>query len=95
MGLGREVHNRIGPELRKHALDRRTVTDVSLNEAVVLTTRHHPQRLQIPRIGQLIQIQNTETARLEQMPNHRRTDEPRTTCYDYTFHCTPLPIHHP
>ena len=58
MALGRKVHHRARPVLGQQSRQQRRVADVALHEHIARVPVQTRQRLRVPRIGQLVQIQH-------------------------------------
>src|SRR5262245_5669294 len=76
MALGGEVDDDVRIEDLESTFERETVADVSLNEAVPLVTRDGIERAQVAGVGQLVEVQHAMIARLDQVSDERRADEP-------------------
>ncbi len=52
MGLGRQVHDRLGLEAREHGADGGLVDDIGVDELIAAVGRDAGQRLQVAGVGQ-------------------------------------------
>ena len=80
------MHHDIGAVVGKHPVQRRTIPDIDLLEAIERRLRHHRHILEIGRIGQAIEVHHLMTPRNRQ-PHHGRSDE-AGTAGDKKFHVT-------
>ncbi|MNC00260.1 hypothetical protein D3C75_475820 [compost metagenome] len=70
MGFGRQVHYRCGLKLAKHHIERSTVADIYLIEAIAWRIGHRSQRLEIASIGKFVEVGDLCGSVSEQVANH-------------------------
>ena len=79
MGLGRQVHDRLGLEAREHGADGGLVDDIGLDELIAAVGRDAGQRLQVAGVGQFVQVEHFVLGVLNQVADQGRADETGTT----------------
>ncbi|MNZ86156.1 hypothetical protein D3C78_1049720 [compost metagenome] len=78
MGLGGQVHHRIGLALAEHSLDFKTVADIDLLEGVTLAGTSFGQGFEVTSVGQLVEVDHAVASIVDDVTNDRRTDEAGT-----------------
>src|SRR5208282_3705874 len=89
MGFCREVENGIGVELPQQRKHRLPITNISPAKRVSRARLDWPQRPQVRRIGQLINVKNRGVQLADKQPTDRRPDKARTTRHQYLHHRPP------
>jgi len=56
MGLGSQVHDRVGLEARQHGADGGLVDDIGLDELIAAVAGDAVQRFQVACVGQFVQV---------------------------------------
>ncbi len=75
MGLGRQVHDRLGLEAGEHGTDPRLVGDIGLDQFVAGVGGNARQRLQVAGVGQFVEVEHLMFGVLNQLANQRRADK--------------------
>ncbi|MNE20395.1 hypothetical protein D3C80_1135120 [compost metagenome] len=70
MGFGRQVHYRRGLKLAEYHIERSTVADIYLIEAIAWRIGHRSQRLEIASIGKFVEVGDLCGSVSEQVANH-------------------------
>ena len=83
MAFRRQVDHGVGPVLLEQAVDRSPVADIHLFEVVEVAGRDRGERVQVRRIGQLVDHHDLMAEIGHQMAAHRRADEARAAGYEY------------
>ncbi len=75
MGLGGQVHDRVGLEACQHRTDGGLIDDVGLDEFVAGIGRDAGQRLEVTGIGQFVEVEHFMFGVADQVPNQGGTDK--------------------
>ena len=84
------MHHGAGLFIGKDALERHLVTNVELPELVSRVIGDGGQRVEIGRIGQLIDIHHRKIGLGDEIAAHRRTDEACSAADDDSVHARAL-----
>ena len=76
MALGGEVHHRVGLVFLEQFSQGCGLGDAGLLEGVVEVFAGAGQRVQIGRVGQLVDVDDAGMGVAQEMAHHRRADEP-------------------
>jgi len=71
VGLGRQVHDRLGLETRNDRADRRLIDDISLHELVAGIGGNALQRFQVTGVGQLVEVEDFVPGIFDQVTDQR------------------------
>ena len=90
VSLRGEIHNRVNSVLAQSRIDERGVGNIASHESVMLVTSYVAQVVKVPRIRQLVEVDDANPlARTKQMTHEIRTDETRTTRHQYVHNQPP------
>ena len=78
MGLGRQVHDRIGFEACEHGADGGLVDDIGLDKLIAAVGRDAGQRLEVAGVSQLVQVEHFMLSVLNQVPDQGRANKSGT-----------------
>ena len=92
MGLRRQMHDDIRPEVGEDPVEPRPVADVELFKLQPRRVGDLRQRLQIAGIRKLVDHAHSVTGVPDDVPDHRRTDKTGAAGYNDSF---PLQNRHP
>ena len=81
MGFRREVQNGVGVELAQQRVYRLPIADIGLAKRITGARFDRPERAQIGRIGELVDIQDRCVQFADEQPTNRRADKAGTTRY--------------
>ena len=95
--VDRPVHVRFGGEIEdrgrlvlgKDAFDERAIADVAVHELVAFVVAKRRQRVEIPRVGQLVEIDDARPALRERLEHEVRADETGAAGDEECFHAVP------
>ena len=82
VALRRQVHHGVGLVLVEQSAQRRGFADAGLLESVVRIADRAGKRIEIGRIGQLVDIDHARMGVAQEMAHHRRADETRTAGHE-------------
>ncbi|MCY1398211.1 hypothetical protein D9M71_132370 [compost metagenome] len=82
MRFGGQVHHRSGAELGEYLVQSRYIADICLIEVIARRAVHIGQRLQVAGIGELVDVGDLVIGILDQVTNHRRSDEAGSAGYE-------------
>ncbi len=80
MTLGGKVHHSVRPIALEHLAHRRGVRDVGAHEGVAGIVRDGRERIQIARIGELVDDHHVIVGLADDVAHDRRSDEAGTAC---------------
>ena len=75
MRLRGQVHDCVWLEPGKHGADTRLVGDIGLDEFIAAVAGDSQQRLQVARVGQLVEVEHLMIGVIDQVTNQGRADE--------------------
>lgn len=78
MGLGGQVHDRLGLEALEQRADGGLVDDIGLDELVAGVGGDTRQRLQVACVGQLVEVEHLVFGVADQVANQRRSNKAGT-----------------
>jgi hypothetical protein len=78
MAFGRKVHHRIRLIFLEQLAQAGAIADALLLERVMRVAHGARQRVEIGRVGQLVNVHHPRMGVAKQMPHHGRADEART-----------------
>src|SRR5271157_5981191 len=82
MGFGGEMNHAVGAEILEDRIDFVAIADVGLGEMIAGTIGDRRQRLEIARIGELVDVENDMFGFIDQETAQGRTDETGPAGYD-------------
>lgn len=85
MAFCREVHDGVGLMVVKELLECKRVAKITLNKGVALIADATFQRSEIPRIRQLVEIDNVVGSLINELPNEVRANKTSSAGYK-NFH---------
>ena len=77
MAFGGEMHHGVRLKALEHLAHLRRIGDVRAHERVARIVRHRRERIQIARIGELVDHQHLMVGLADDVANHRGADEAR------------------
>jgi hypothetical protein len=80
VGLGRQMHDRLGCEALEHGADARLVGDIGLHELVAGVVGDGGQGLEIAGIGEFVEVEHFVFGVADQVAHDGRPDEAGTAC---------------
>src|SRR5262245_36903344 len=92
MRLGSKMDNRVGPMLREQPPHKCRVADVAVDEGVPRRLDHARQRLEIARIGQLVEINDPRVSVGENASHERAANKARTASNEEIPHVGPIQL---
>ncbi len=91
VALGGQMHHGLGLERGEGPVHGRTIGDIGLEEVIALGAAHGRERLEIGRVGQLIDVQDLDADTADEVAHEGRSDEAGPAGNDDAHDATPGP----